>query len=360
MSRPFPRGLVRPDLPQKPPFTISEVPHRAKLDQNESPFDLPERVRARILASLEEYSWNRYPQPKRYTEIKEHFARCIGQLPERVVLTAGCDQVILLAYWAAGGPGRRARVFEPTYPMFGYYGQITATTLDRVVLGPDFDLREYQHQHEHDASGLDLLLLVSPNNPTGDGPDRELILALLEKHPSCLVLVDEAYADFAGRTVVDLVPDHPNLLVGRSLSKSMLAGIRLGYAVGHPELIATLEHLLFAPYHLSALQLEVANQLELIRPHLAERVQQVVSERERVALAIEALGQRVWPSRANFLLFSASPQDAGAVYDGLLHRGIRLRNVSSMPGLDNHLRVTMGTVEENELFLEALSEVLEM
>lgn len=347
MTASIPDGLVRDDLPREASFSVSEVPHRAKLDQNESPFEPPPAIKRHLLDELGRLAWNRYPQPARYAAIKARFAEVIGQPPERVVLTVGCDQMILCAYWAAGGPGRRARVFEPAYPMFGYYAQITGTELDRVVLGADFEV-------EDPGDPVHLLHLVSPNNPTGGGPGRELVREALGR--GGLVFVDEAYADYAGESVVDLVPQHPNLLVGRSLSKSMLAGARLGYGVGHPELIALLERLLFAPYHLSALQLTVAACFDRIHPLLAERVQRVVAERDRVARALAALGVRVWPSRANFLLFQ--PADADAVYRGLLHRGVRLRNVSSMPGLDNHLRVTIGTAEENDLFLEALGQAV--
>jgi histidinol-phosphate aminotransferase len=340
-------GLVRDDLPRKASFSVSEVPHRAKLDQNESPFEPPPEVKRHLLEELGRLAWNRYPQPARYAEIKARFAALIGQPEERVVLTVGCDQMILCAYWAAGGPGRRARVFEPAYPMFGYYAQITGTELDRVVLGADFEVEDL-------GDPVHLLHLVSPNNPTGDGPGRELVLSALGR--GGLVFVDEAYADYAGESVVDLVPGHPDLLVGRSLSKSMLAGARLGYGVGHPELIALLERLLFAPYHLSALQLTVAACFDLVQPLLADRVQRVVAERGRVARELAALGVKVWPSRANFLLFQ--PPDAASTYQGLLDRGVRLRDVSSMPGLDNHLRVTIGTAEENDLFLEALGHCL--
>jgi len=354
MTTPFPADeLLRPDVPRKPSFSVSEVPHRAKLDQNECPFEPPPEVKQAILSSLERVAWNRYPQPRRYAEVKERFAAALGLSPQRVVLTAGCDQVILLAFWAAGGQGRSARIFEPTYPMFSYYGGITGTTLDRVVLGADLDVASAWRG----SSPVDLLCLVSPNNPTGDGPDGALVVEALERRPRSLVLVDEAYADYARHSVVDLLDEHPNLLVGRSLSKAMLAGVRLGYGVGHPELIAALENLLFVPYHLSALQLEVAWHLDLVLPHLARRVDQILVERERVHKAIGALGCRTWPSRANFLLFEVD--DAAGCYAALLERGVRLRDVSSMSGLDQHLRVTIGTPEENDIFLEALTTIVQ-
>jgi histidinol-phosphate aminotransferase len=346
MSTPFPAQILRPELSVTPAFAISEVPHRAKLDQNESPYDVPDEIKQRILADLAESRWSRYPQPAQYAEIKAEFAEAIGHPAERLVITAGCDQMILLAYWAAGGPGRRARFFEPTYPMFGHYASITATAADAVVLGPDLDVA---------GSGLgdpvELLMLVTPNNPTGNGPDRSTVLEALER--DCLVFVDEAYADFDTQaSLVDLVADHPNLLVGRSLSKCLLAGVRLGFGVGHPDLIRVLERLLFAPYHLSSLQLLVARSFDQIRPLLAEHVAAIRRERELVRASLVDLGLEVWPSRGNFLLFAVD--DADRTYRGLLERGVRIRNVSGLPGLGRHLRVTIGTRRDNGLFLEAL------
>jgi histidinol-phosphate aminotransferase len=343
----LPPGLLRPELPDLPAFSVSPLACQAKLDQNESAVDVPPALKELLLEELRRERWNRYPQPIRYAKTKERFAAAVGQPPERVVLTVGCDQMILGAYWAAGGPGRRARVFEPTYPMFAHYALITGTRCERVVLGADFDV------HGHGlGERVDVLFLVSPNNPTGDGPDRALVEQALAGHG--LVFLDEAYADYAGSSLVDLCDSHANLLCGRSLSKSLLAGLRLGYGVGHPEVIAALERLLFAPYHLNLLQLLVAEHFAEVQPLLAEQVRVVRAERERVAAALRARGLHVWPSRANFLLFAV--EDPAAVYAGLLRAGVRIRDVSGMPGLDRHLRVTVGTPAENDLFLSALED----
>jgi histidinol-phosphate aminotransferase len=332
-------------------FTVAAVPHRAKLDQNESPLDLPPEAKQAVLEALSEASWNRYPQPVRYAEVKERFAAAIGQPPERVVLSVGGDQLILLAFWAAGGHGRRARVFEPSYPMFAHYAEVTQTPCERPVLGAGYDLAG---RFPAGGSRVDLLFLCSPNNPTGTGPGRSFCLEALARHG--LVLLDEAYADFSGESLLDLCPDHPNLLVARSLSKTMLAGVRLGYGVGDPELIATLERLLFAPYHLCELQLLCARHFELIRPALAARVAEIVAERTRLAEGLGRLGLHAWPSRANFILFEV--EDAARSYRALLDQGVRVRDVSSMPGLARHLRVTIGTPEEDTIFLEALARAI--
>lgn len=345
----FPFEILRPGSPTEAAFAINEVPFRAKLDQNESPLELPKEVKARLLENMAQGQWRRYPQPARYGEVKEAFAEAVGQPADRVILTVGADQMIMLAFWAAAGAGRRARIFEPTYPMFAAFARNTGTEVDRVVLGPDFHVDE-----EALGDDVDLLMLVSPNNPTGQGPSREVILLAAQRN--CMVFVDEAYSDYSGQTVIDLVDDHPNLLVARSLSKSMLAGIRLGYGVGHPDLINVLERLIFAPYHLNEIQLAAAGSYNLVRPHVVDMVEEVITQRQGMFEAMEALGVRVYPSRANFLLFEVD--DAARVNRGLLDRGIRIRDVSSLPGMGQHLRVTVGTSEENGMFLAALEEAL--
>jgi histidinol-phosphate aminotransferase len=340
-----PRSLLRPDLPRPSGFTVSEIPHRAKLDQNESAAALPEEVREEILEELRRIAWNRYPQPSHYAAVKERFAAAVGVRPERLLLTVGGDQMILLAFQAAGGAGRRARIFEPTYPMYAHYALVTETELDRVVLGPDGIL-----DAAHLDAPVDLFALVSPNNPTGAALDRATAARALARQR--LVLLDEAYADYAAQTLADLGDANPNLLVARSLSKAFLAGVRLGYGIGHPRIVEVLERLLFVPYHLSALQLAVAARFDRVRPHLEGWVRTVVAERERVRAGILALGLRAWPSQANFVLFE-SP-DPRRAYETLLAHGVRIRDVSALPGLGRHLRVTVGSPEENDLFLEAL------
>src|SRR5688572_21024567 len=130
---------LRPDLPAPGSFTVAEVPYRAKLDQNEAPLDLPAEVKREILADLGSRSWNRYPQPREYAQARAKLAEAIGVEPERVALTVGCDQVIQAAFLLAGGPGRRARWFEPTYPYISLMSRVTATIGEGIVLGEEVD-----------------------------------------------------------------------------------------------------------------------------------------------------------------------------------------------------------------------------
>jgi len=163
--------MLREDIKFKSSFTVSQKPFKAKLDQNESPYDLPEETKAYLLERVKEAAWNRYPQPLTYSRVKERFAAEIGVEPERVALTFGGDQTILSAFLIAGGPGRKAVVFEPTYPMFRHYAVATGTDADVVVLGED-----YRPSPEHFlGKGYNLITFVSPNNPTGNLMDEEVV-----------------------------------------------------------------------------------------------------------------------------------------------------------------------------------------
>lgn len=348
-------ACLRPDLPAPGTFTVVEVPHKAKLDQNEAPLDLPDTIKRDILAELASRAWNRYPQPAQYVAAKAKLAAAINVEPERVALTVGCDQVIQAAFLLGGGAGRRARWFEPTYPFISLMSRATGTIGEGIVLGDDLD-EKLDAARVLAAPTPHLIVLVAPNNPTGGIPSRKALEAALAD-PERLVLVDEAYADFSGETVIHDYASRPNLLVGRSLSKSLVAGARLGFAVGHPDMIAAMERIYTAPYHLNALQLAVASRYGEILPHVRATADAVIAECERLTAALADLpGVTPRPSHANFVLFRVD--EAGAVQAKLAAAGVRVRDVSGLPGLGSHLRVTAGTRAENDLFLKILEESL--
>jgi histidinol-phosphate aminotransferase len=356
----MPPECLRPDLPSPSSFTVTELPYEAKLDQNEAPSDLPRPLKRRLAELLVDAPWNRYPQPDEYRAAKAHCAEVLGIAPERLALTVGADQVIQGAFLLAGGPGRRARWFEPTYPYVSLASRVTGTMGEGIVLGPDVD-QQIDAAKITTAPGPHLVVLVSPNNPTGGAVAREALDAALAD-PARLVLVDEAYADFAGESVLgEAGPPRPNLLVARSLSKSLLAAVRLGFAIGHPEVIAAFERTYTAPYHLNTFQLRVAAAYGEILPFVREAAGAVVEERGRVLAALRALpGVSTQDSRGNFLLFAVDggAERALALHGELARAGIRIRNVSGLPGLGAHLRVTIGHPPENDRFLTALGALL--
>ncbi len=340
------KNLLREDVSFSPPFTVSELPHKAKLDQNEAPFDLPDDVKSILLEKLKEYQWNRYPQPSVYANAKEAFAKAIGFPPENLILTMGCDQLIQGAYLIAGGHDRHALIFEPAYPMFSHAARFNQTNIIKIQLtAEEIPTKDHIVESEHHIT-----FIVAPNNPTGTFPEEGVIETALSNNS--LVFVDESYFDFSKKTWSHLLTEHPNLFIARSTSKSCMAGIRLGYGIGHPNIINAMETTFTAPYHLSCLQLIIAKHFDLIQPHLRNFADIIISERERVANEFREMGIYYIPSQGNFILFKV--KNPSGIFQQLSESGVRIRSLHTIPGLSDYVRVTIGKKEENDLFLEKL------
>ncbi|MEO0180739.1 MAG: aminotransferase class I/II-fold pyridoxal phosphate-dependent enzyme [candidate division WOR-3 bacterium] len=342
--------FLRSDISGSFGFGITELDNlKAKLDQNECARELPGELKELIKEELFRFRLNRYPQPRDYHEAKGIFAEAAGFKPENVFLTVGCDQVIMMAFWLSGGPGRKALIFEPTYPMFAHSAMITGTEAIRVNLGPDFVWDTSYFKPE-----IHLINIVTPNNPTGHLAGDEVVEAALKT--GSFVFVDEAYHDFSGKSYSGFLEKYENMMIGRSLAKSGLAGVRLGYGVSGSEIVTLAEGLLFIPYHLNFLQLAVARAYPKIKPFLADWAREVNLEKERLYRFFDQEGIEYQPSFANFVLFRVP--DPKRTYDCLIGECIRIRNTSSMKGLEGWLRVTIGTKEEMDCFMEALRKAL--
>jgi histidinol-phosphate aminotransferase len=203
----------------------------------------------------------------------------------------------------------------------------------------------------------EVTFLCSPNNPTGRSESRQTIERVIEAAPG-LVVVDEAYGQFAPWSAVELIDDERALVVVRTFSKTWsMAAFRLGYLVGPAPLVEALDKVAL-PYHLDAVK-QVAGLLALrYRPEMEARVASLIEERGRVTAALAELPVEMWPSEANFILFRPTAVDGRTVWQGLLERSVLVRDCSSWPYLDGCLRVTIGTPTENTAFLSALQEVL--
>ncbi|HEX7616273.1 MAG TPA: histidinol-phosphate transaminase [Thermoanaerobaculia bacterium] len=328
-------------------------PLRAKLDFNESPFDVPEEIRAEVLGRLAAKRWSRYPEfgaPR----LKKAIAEAIGRRPEEIVVGNGSGEVLLAAVSVFAGGGS---LVLPT-PTFSLYGQIAAIAAARVVdvprTGPDFDLSEEMLLAAAALPGA-VPLVCSPNNPTGGVVRREFLERLLDA--ASVVLLDQAYVDFAGPLddALAVLDERPNLVVFRTLSKAYAAaGFRIGYAVAPPELAREIEKAVL-PFSvdLAAEELAVA---VLARPDVARaHVARIVAERGRVAEALRAAGCLVASSSANFLFVRPPGDHTERVRRALLDRGILVRDMTTAaPG---RLRVSIGSPAENDLFLGAFAEV---
>jgi histidinol-phosphate aminotransferase len=329
-----------------------------RLNTNESPFGPPEAWVDELADALGDVTWNRYPD-RQATALREALAEHHDTTPDRIFAANGSNEVLQSILLAYGGPGRTAVTFEPTYAMHSQIAKVTGTAVVQAERADDFslDLAEVDRVL---ATGPDVVFLCSPDNPTANVTPPEQVLDVVERSVAggALVVVDEAYGQFAPSTALDLVDDDRPLLVTRTFSKTwaMAAG-RLGYGIAPAWVVAELEKVVL-PYHLDAVT-QLAGRLALDHVDaMHARVEQIVAERERLVQGLGDLPLHQWPSGANFILFRPDGQDGDAVWQALVDRGVLVRNCSSWPRLDGCLRVTVGTPEENDRFLTALKETL--
>lgn len=340
------RARVRPHLREVEPYVTARSQHSGGvlLDANENAFGslVPEAGE----------DLHRYPDPSN-RELRAGLAEAAGVDPRGIWLGNGSDEAIDVLLRTLVSPGEAVVVVEPTYGVYSARARTHAARVRTVRLDDDFDL-DVRAAAEA-AEGAELVLLCSPNNPTGGRLSRDRVLDLVGRC-SAVVAVDEAYVEFDERpSLVARAGDPPRLAVLRTFSKAWgLAGARVGWLAGHPELVRWMDRA-GLPYPLSAPAARAAVRALGRREEMERRVRRVREERERVRGELEALGLRVLPSDANFLLFFVD--DPGGVQSRLAGRhGVVVRDRSGLPGLGGALRVTIGRPEENDRFLEALPE----
>ena len=353
------RPVPRDDLRALAGYHSPQVDVDVRLNTNESPFAPPAEFVARWLGALECVDWNRYPDRGAH-ELKAALGTFLGQPPARLLCGNGSNEVLQTLLLTYGGSGRCALMFEPTYAL---HAQIARGTGTGIVVG------ERCADYTIDAAGAAALItrtrpaivfVCSPNNPTGTVEPRETVETLLAaaSEVGTLVVVDEAYGEFAPWSALELVDDDRPLVVVRTYSKVWsLAGVRLGFGVAPTWVIAELEKVLL-PYNLSVpTQVAGTVALEFVGA-MERRVATLVEERGRLFAALSSLDALdVTPSGANFLLFRVHG-DAHDVWKRLLARNVLVRDFSSWPHVEGCLRVTVGTPAENDQFLDALREVL--
>ena len=346
-------ALVRPELRELSAYTVAPAEGMIKLDAMENPFALPEPVRARLGQALAQVAINRYPDIAA-DRVKAALARAFG-IPSTLglMLGNGSDELIQVITSALARPGAAMLAPDPSFVMYRLNAIHAGMRFVGVSLANDFGLDRAAMLAAVEAERPALTFIAYPNNPTGNLFAAADVAAIIRAAPG-LVVVDEAYAAFSGASFLPRVVEFPNLLVLRTLSKVGMAGIRLGYAVAASEWIAQLNKLR-QPYNVNALTQAAAVALLADPGWMAAQAATIVSERARLGGALAALpGFAVFESQTNFLL--ARVPDAGRLYDGLRERCILVKNVHGWhPLLANCLRITVGTPQENDALLAALT-----
>ena len=347
---------VRDDLRALEGYHSPQVDVRVRLNTNESPVEPPAAWRDAFAAELSRVEWHRYPD-RAATALRAEIAAVHGVAPEQVFAANGSNEVLQTLLLTYAGPGRTVATFEPTYQLHAHIARLTGATVCETDRAADFSLDLAAALAAVERTRPTVTFLCSPNNPTGLVEPPANVTALLAAVPGLLV-VDEAYGQFADWSALSLVDDDTPLVVTRTFSKTWsMAGARLGYLVGPTWLVAELDKVVL-PYHLDAAK-QIAGRLALrYVDDMEARVQLIVRERERISAAMAQLPIDVFPSGANFVLFRPRTVPGRHVWQGLLDRSVLVRDCSSWPRLDDCLRVTVGTPDEDDAFLAALQEVL--
>ncbi|MEX0602386.1 MAG: histidinol-phosphate transaminase [Bacteroidota bacterium] len=340
--------LVRPAIRMLKPYRSArqDALTGTLLDANENSFG--------SVVAADGIPLHRYPDPLQ-RELRSALGELNGVSPDSVAAGVGSDELIDLLLRIFCEPGRdEILILEPTYGMYRVCAEIQGVTVRSCPLDDTFHI-DPEEVARHRGDRTKILFCCSPNNPTGNLLRVGDILSLCRSTPG-LVVVDEAYIDFSPEgTCAGLLPAAPNLVILRTLSKAWgLAGIRLGYCLAHPLVVAYLLKIK-PPYNINALTAAYALQGLLHREQMRGTVARIVRERNRLVNGLTSLPfvERIYPSDANFILVRFS--SARSIYERLAQRGIIVRDRSAEPRLDRCLRITVGTPEQNTLLLHELA-----
>jgi histidinol-phosphate aminotransferase len=342
------------------PYVPGEQPKQeriVKLNTNENPYGPSPRALEAIRAATGE-ALRLYPDPNSEV-LKVALAAQLQVRPDQVFVGNGSDEVLAHVFQALLKQEQPLWFPDITYSFYPVYCGLYGITARTQPLAEDFSMRveDYLPTPDGRAGGI---IFPNPNAPTGCPVPLAGVTRIAAGNPDAVVVVDEAYVDFGGESAVSLVDRHPNLLVVQTFSKSRaLAGLRVGFAIGHPELIEALERVKnsFNSYPLDRLALAGAVASVLDVAHFQACCQKVIATRQRLVAQLGALGFEVLPSAANFIFARHPDRDAATLAAELRQRAIIVRHFR-LPRIDQHLRITVGTDEQCQLLVEALTEIL--
>ncbi|HJQ25964.1 MAG TPA: histidinol-phosphate transaminase [Blastocatellia bacterium] len=351
-----PLEKIKPAVRAITAYTLPPYRATIKLNQNENPFDMPEAIKREVERRLAARPWARYPDfvP---ADLLDALAAFAGWKPEGTLAGNGSNELIQATLMVTVSRGTRVVLPEPTFTLYRQIvsvlgGEVLGVPLTREL---QFDVEAIRERATSERA--DLIIICSPNNPTGCRILDDDLRRIARDFDG-LVVIDEAYHEFSGHTVVPLLAELPNLVVLRTFSKAMaMAGLRVGYLLTRAELAREI-HKATLPYNLnffSAMAAQVAcERFDLLRP----QIELIVSERERVFAALALIpGLKPVPSAANFLVAQTAVEPR-KVFNELLARDILIRDVSKYPMLADYFRLSVGSPAENDRLIAALNEVM--
>ena len=348
---------VLPQIAELSPYDPNFTPCKINLSANENTYGMPPAVREAINQALAATQTNRYPDPMS-NELRDLIAEWHGVQRNNVCVGNGGDELLFNFFLAFGGPGKVLLDCPPTFTVYDIYSRMLGTTVTQCWRDPDTYELDMPKLLEA-ARGADMVIVTSPNNPTGNVISQDDAKRLCQACPG-IVMIDEAYTEFsdAGVSCESLLADCDNLVILHTFSKAYsLAGVRVGYVLAAPDVIEVLGAVR-QPYTADVFAQATAQVVAAMRDQFDPTIQQIRAQREQLAAQLAAIdGVTVWPSQGNFIL--ARMKQAGIVRARLRDEySILVRDFSSAPGLEDCLRITVGTPAENDELVQAIASIL--
>jgi histidinol-phosphate aminotransferase len=353
-----PKQLIRPEVRALSAYHVPDPGDCVKLDAMENPYHWPDALKKEWLTSLGDVEINRYPDPSA-AELTQVLRNSM-QVPDgmSLLLGNGSDELIQMLAMAVAQPDRVVLAPEPTFVMYRLIAEVTGMRYVGVPLRDDFSIDAQNMLQAIEEQQPALVFLAYPNNPTGNLFDDQTIVEVIEAS-SGLVVIDEAYAPFTDASFMQRLGEFNNLLVLRTVSKMGLAGLRLGLLAGPPDWLNEINKTRL-PYNINSLtQASGLFALQHV-DMLLQQAEKIRSDRAWLSEQLAALGAlNVYPSEANFILFRTPAGQATGIFNRLREKGVLIKNLSPAGGqLVDCLRVTVGTAQENKLFMDSLSQIL--
>jgi len=353
-----PDKLLREELANMQAYHVPDTTGLIKLDAMENPYVFPEELKAEWLSELKQLELNRYPSPQA-SELKKTFQQAYSLSPKlELMFGNGSDELIQLLIMAIVKPGATVLTVTPSFSMYKLISEYVGVDVVEVPLQQnDYALQMDVMLKEIETHQPALIFLACPNNPTGTLWPQEQIEEIIKQAPG-LVIIDEAYSPFASYSMMPLVERYSHAIMMRTVSKLGLAGLRLGWMLGDSKWMNELNKMRL-PYNINALTQATANFAMRNIEVFDRQANELCNQREALAKALQDISNvQAFPSEANFILFKVLSGSADNVYKNLLDNKIIIKNVSGNKLLENCLRVTVGTEQENQAFINALTSAL--
>jgi histidinol-phosphate aminotransferase len=343
--------FFRKEVLDLPAYHLDELPG-TKLNQNESPWDIPVDLKALIIENLLKTPWNRYPLGD-IVLLKKKLAKILGVWPDNIAFANGSN-VLIQAFLLATAVGKNVQIVDPSFSVYEIEANLLGNTVHRFPLNPkDFSLDAPNFIKEMKRIKPKIIFIPNPNAPTGNMFELASIRAIIEA-ATCPVVIDEAYYPFSGTTILEWTKNYEHLAVLRTFSKAYaLGGLRLGYLVADTEVIRQVEKCLL-PFCVSKITIATALTVLDHTDYMHQYVDILCLERQRVYEGMQKIeGITIYPSATNFIFFEVP--DAQHTFKELVSQGVVIRQINDGRRLTNALRVSIGSPEENDRFLKTLA-----